>query len=105
MSHACSRGLGDPGRFPHFAAARQYLIGALQLDLAAAALRARCADPLVDAVLASTHQQVVSQQQPQPDLAAASHFRQQLPSIAQPLQQFPAMGMLQDSTGEISFAV
>lgn len=42
-----SGGLRDPALYPHFAAACKYLVGAVQLDAAALALRRRCEDPSV----------------------------------------------------------
>lgn len=51
VSHTASGLLADPGRYPHFAAAREYLLGALRLDAAALALRARLEDPAVAAAL------------------------------------------------------
>jgi hypothetical protein len=93
VSHACSRGLGDPGRFPHFSAARQYLIGALQLDLAAAALRARSTNPLVDAVLSGTAQHL--------EQAAAGQFGQLPGSTALPAQPFGPGSILQDAAGKL----
>ncbi|CAL8461979.1 g1510 [Coccomyxa elongata] len=51
VSHTCSGLLNDASRYPHFAAAREYLIGALRLDAAAHALRARLEDPTIAATL------------------------------------------------------
>jgi hypothetical protein len=42
-----SHGLRDPTLYPHFTAACKYLVGAIQLDAAALALRRRCEDPSV----------------------------------------------------------
>ncbi len=51
VNHTCSGLLNDASRYPHFAAAREYLIGALRLDAAAHALRARLEDPTIAATL------------------------------------------------------
>ncbi len=51
VSHTCSGLLNDASRYPHFAAAREYLIGALRLDAAAHVLRARLEDPTIAATL------------------------------------------------------
>ena len=51
VSYTASGALNDPCRYPHFVAAREYLAGALRLDAAALALRARMEDPAVAAAL------------------------------------------------------
>ena len=53
VSYTASGVLNDASRYPHFAAAREYLAGALRLDAAALALRARMEDPAVAVALDS----------------------------------------------------
>ncbi|BDA41298.1 hypothetical protein COCOBI_02-0780 [Coccomyxa sp. Obi] len=74
ISHTCSGLLNDASRYPHFAAAREYLIGALRLDAAAHALRARLEDPAVAATLDCKPEMLMGALTPHHLSMAGPHF-------------------------------